>query len=309
MSQIILVAYRNHDTATLMQIDEEKPCVDKIILRFRPWSLCFKLEIFRKTADGHRFFDRTFLVEQTEFKVTLEKSGKTFNIYGEYEHLSLPRQILNSQCLLLTRPATENVLTSRENKYIKLAWERIHAYLFSKHKKYFHLQENFFKNWTHYSRSAVQQNDFLSVRFETKNDPFAHLQNLFFVEAKIAVELDLVKFKDFAKLSSKCLPTMLRSPQFFAENKGDSITVSFVSFSPRNVTISLAVLLYVLENTNLETKDFERKKKVIMGIIDFVGGAEIKPNVKTKRKWTRVLTNFAEQSATKDFAKMYSFSM
>ena len=162
---------------------------------------------------------------------------------------------------------------------------------------------------TQYSKSAVQQNDFISVRFESKHDPMAHLQNLFFVEAKIYVELDLVKFKDFAKMSSKLLPELFKSPQFFAENKGDSVAVSFVSFSPRNVTISMAVLLFVLENTNLETKDFERKRQMIIGILNFVGKTEIKPNVNTKRKWTRVLSRFAELSATKDFAKMYNFSM
>ena len=127
MSQITLVAYRDPKNATVMKIDEENTSVQKITLRFRPWSLCFKLEVFRKTATGHKFFDRTFLVEQTEFVVTLEKSGNTFNIYGEHASLSIPRILLNSQCRPLIAQIETDSLTSTELYYRNQAWERIYA--------------------------------------------------------------------------------------------------------------------------------------------------------------------------------------
>ena len=147
------------------------------------------------------------------------------------------------------------------------------------------------------------------MKFEAIHDPFANMQNLFFVEAKISVELDLTKFKNFAKLSKDLLYRIFRCPRIFAKNKDDSIEVCFTSFSPRNIVISIAVLLFMMENTNFETKDSKRKEKIVLEIVNFVGEAEIKPNIKTRRKWSKVLKEMAENEDTKQFAKMHNFSM
>ena len=159
------------------------------------------------------------------------------------------------------------------------------------------------------SESAVQANRQIEVYFETVHDPFAELSDLFFVELKVFAKLDLPKLKALAKLCKEKLPQLFRVPSIYMELHESYAKVNFASFSPRNSIMAMTVLIFLVEHSNFETKEIKYQLRVAAFILNFVGSAEVKPNVKIRRRWSKAMLKAKADSKVKSFAASYGFSM